>query len=340
VIAAVLAAVALTPFASGFDEPVHLAAAPGEKGRLYVVEQAGVIKVLVGRRIRARPFLNIISKVSSGGERGLLSVAFHPRYAKNRRFFVYYTDTNGDTRVVAYRSNGTVALPSSARVIFAEKQPYPNHNGGQLVFGPDGLLYIGLGDGGSGGDPDNNGQTLRTKLAKIWKLNVDRPGAKPQLVAYGLRNPWRFSFDRANGDLYIADVGQGEWEEIDYVARADRGLKNFGWAAYEGNARYDSRALLPGGKLTPPIAVYSHDEGCSVTGGFVYRGREQPNLRGRYYYGDYCSGNVWSLRVQGGKAVDLRREDFQVPGLTSFGEDNAGGLYAVSHSGRIFKVAG
>jgi glucose/arabinose dehydrogenase len=298
------------------------------------------VKVLVGRRIRARAFLDIRNRVSAGGERGLLSIAFHPNYAKNRRFFVYYTDTAGDTRVVEYRSNGTTALAGNARLLLFEKQPYSNHNGGQLLFGPDGLLYIGLGDGGSGGDPHNNGQTLRTKLAKIWKLNVDKRGAKPQMVAYGLRNPWRFSFDRANGDLYIGDVGQGEWEEIDYVVRGDRGVKNFGWAAYEGNERFDSRGLLPGGKLVFPIAVYSHDEGCSVTGGFVYRGRERPDLRGRYIYGDYCSGNVWTLRVQGGKAVDVRRESFTIPQLTSFGEDNDGGLYAVSHSGRIFRLAG
>ena len=341
--AAVLALVSpqqadVRPVASGFDEPVHLAAPAGEKGSLYVVEQAGVVRVLAGGKRRA--FLDIRPLVGSGGERGLLSLAFHPNYGKNRRFFVYYTNTAGDTRVAGYRSNGTVALPKTARVIFSERQPFPNHNGGQLAFGPDGLLYIGLGDGGSGGDPQNNGQTLRNKLAKIWKLDVDRSGAQPQLFAYGLRNPWRFSFDRKTGDLYIGDVGQNAWEEIDFIAGGDRRLRNFGWAAYEGNERYDSRALLDRGALTFPVLVYGRDDGCSVTGGFVYRGTARRDLQGRYFYGDYCSGTVWSLRVEGGKAVDVRREPFNVPALTSFGEDSAGGLYAVSHRGTISKIAG
>jgi glucose/arabinose dehydrogenase len=317
-------------------------AAAGEPARLYVVEQPGVIKVVQNGRVRPQPFLDIRSLVSSGGERGLLSVAFHPRYARNRLFYVDYTDTDGNTRVVEYRSNGTRAIPSSARQLFFERQPFANHNGGQLAFGPDGLLYIGLGDGGSGGDPNNNGQTFTTKLAKIWKLDVDRPGAEPVLVAYGLRNPWRFSFDRANGDLYIADVGQNAWEEIDYVARAQLGrVMNFGWAVYEGRATYDgSRQLDPSGRLVAPIQVYSHDLGCSVTGGFVYRGKARPDLVGRYFYGDYCSGTVWSLRVRGGKATSLRRELFRIPGLTSFGEDARAGLYAVSQSGTLYRIAG
>jgi glucose/arabinose dehydrogenase len=345
-VAAILAsalAVAAPPtvVARGLGPLTTLAAPLSEPGRLYVVEQRGVIRVIERGRVRAQPFLDIHTRVSSGGERGLFSVAFHPNYAKNHRLYVDYTDTAGNTRVVAYRSNGRTAIPSSAREIFYQRQPYANHNGGQLAFGPDGLLYIGLGDGGSGGDPNNYAQTFGTKLGKIWKLDVDRPGARPQLVAYGLRNPWRFSFDRATGDLYIADVGQNAWEEVDYVPRAQLAtLMNFGWAVYEGNATYDSsRTLDPRGALVPPVEVYSHDAGCSVTGGFVYRGKSRPDLVGRYFYGDYCSGIVWSLRIEDGKATDMRRETFRIPGLSSFGEDPRGGLYAVTEGGVVYRIA-
>jgi glucose/arabinose dehydrogenase len=326
----------------GLASPTHVASVASEPSRLYVVEQEGVIKVVDSGRVRAQPFLDIRRLVSSGGERGLLSVAFHPRYSTNRRFYVYYTDINGDTRVVEYRSNGQRAIPSSARLLLAERQPFPNHNGGQLAFGPDGLLYIGLGDGGSGGDPNDNGQTMTTKLAKIWKLDVDRRGATPDMVAFGLRNPWRFTFDRATGDLYIADVGQGEWEEIDYVARSQLGrVMNFGWAVYEGKAPFDrSRKLYPSGRLVWPVAVYSHGEGCSVTGGFVYRGKARPELAGRYFYGDYCSGTIWSLRMRNGRATSVRKEPYRIAGLTSFGEDARGGLYAVSESGVLYRIAG
>ena len=328
--------------ARGLDAPTHVTAPSSEPGRLYVVEQAGVIKVVDRGRVRAQPFLDIRNLVSSGGERGLLSVAFHPRYATNHLFYVDYTDTDGNTRVVEYRSDGTRAIPSSARQLFFEQQPFSNHNGGQLAFGPDGLLYIGLGDGGSGGDPNNNGQTFTTKLAKIWKLDVNKPDARPILVEYGLRNPWRFSFDRATGDLYIGDVGQNDWEEIDYVARAQLGrLSNFGWAVYEGRRPYDpNRTLDQRGPLVWPIAVYGHALGCSVTGGFVYRGKARPDLVGRYFYGDYCSGTIWSLRMKKGKPMGLRRERFTIPGLTSFGEDARGGLYAVSGGGTLYRIAG
>jgi glucose/arabinose dehydrogenase len=274
--------------------------APGIGG-IVVVERGGRIRMVEGRK--RHTFTSIGGLVSTGGERGLLSVAFHPRYATNHLFYVDYTDTDGNTRVVEYRSDGARAIPSSARQLFFEQQPFSNHNGGQLAFGPDGLLYIGLGDGGSGGDPNNNGQTFTTKLAKIWKLDVNKPGAEPILVEYGLRNPWRFSFDRATGDLDIGDVGQNAWEEIDYVARAQLGRpSNFGWAVYEGRRPYDqSRALDKRGPLVWPIAVYSHALGCSVTGGFVYRGKARRDLVGRYFYGDYCSGAIWSLRMTKGK---------------------------------------
>ena len=316
---------------------MHVAAAAGEPGRLYVVEQAGVIRVVVNGRLRATPFLDIRSLVRSGGEQGLLSVAFHPDYARTRRFYVNYTDLRGDTRVVEYRSSGTGALPGSARPLLRIAQPYANHNGGGIAFGPDGKLYVGMGDGGSGGDPENRAQDMGSQLGKLLRLDVDRAGAKPELVALGLRNPWRFSFDRASGDLWIADVGQGDWEEIDVLRAGWSGLPNFGWDIWEGRARFEDKPLGPG-RLVQPVAVYSHDAGCSVTGGFVYRGKAVPALAGRYLYGDYCSGTIWSLAAKGGKAVP-RREPFSVADLVSFAEDAAGELYSVSHGGTVYRVA-
>ena len=331
------AAVRLVPVLRGLDTPVHVAAPAGEPGRLYVVEQAGVIRVVVKGRLRAAPFLDIRSLVRSGGEQGLLSVAFHPDYARTRRFYVDYTDLRGDTRVVEYRSDGTRARTATRRELLRVAQPYGNHNGGGIAFGPDGKLYVGMGDGGSGGDPEDRAQDLRSQLGKLLRLDVDRAGAKPELVALGLRNPWRFSFDRATGDLWIADVGQGDWEEIDVLRAGWSGLPNFGWDIWEGRARFEDKPLGPG-RLVQPVAVYSHDAGCSVTGGFVYRGKAVPALSGRYLYGDYCSGTIWSLAAKGGKTVP-RREPFRVAELVSFGEDAAGELYAVSHGGTVYRVA-
>ncbi|MBI4172539.1 MAG: PQQ-dependent sugar dehydrogenase [Actinobacteria bacterium] len=331
------AAVRLVPVVRGLDAPVHVAALAGEPRRLYVVEQAGVIRVVVNGRLRAAPFLDIRSLVRSGGEQGLLSVAFHPDYARTRRFYVNYTDLRGDTRVVEYRSDGTRAQATTRRELLRVAQPYANHNGGGIAFGPDGRLYVGMGDGGSGGDPEDRAQDLRSQLGKLLRLDVDRAGAKPELVALGLRNPWRFSFDRATGDLWIADVGQGDWEEIDVLRAGWSGLPNFGWDVWEGRARFEDKPLGPG-RLAQPVAVYSHGAGCSVTGGFVYRGKAVPALAGRYLYGDYCSGTIWSLAAKGGKAVP-RREPFSVADLVSFGEDAAGELYAVSHGGTVYRVA-
>ena len=330
----------LVAVASGLEAPVHVAAPRSEPGKLYIVEQAGVIRVLEDGRLRTESFLDIRSIVQSGGERGLLSVAFHPRYAKNRLFYVNYTDLNGHTRVVEYRSDGTRALPSSRRELLFVRQPYANHNGGQLAFGPDGYLHVGMGDGGSAGDPENRAQNLGSRLGKLLRLNVDRRRAKWQIVAYGLRNPWRFSFDRETGDLYIGDVGQGSWEEIDYAPRISPGLENYGWNVFEGRSRFEDKQPNPSGKLVGPIAEYDHSEGCSVTGGFVYRGSALPEVRGRYFYGDYCSGTVWSLRVVGGKATEIRREPIRVDALSSFGEDARGELYLVAHGGMVYRLAG
>jgi glucose/arabinose dehydrogenase len=288
-----------------------------------------------------RTFLDIRSLVRSGGEQGLFSIVFHPNYAENRRFYINYTDVDGDTRVVEYRSNGRRAILSTRRQLLFVDQPYSNHNGGGLAFGPDGRLYIGMGDGGSGGDPENRAQNLGSRLGKMLTINVDRRGARPQIDAIGLRNPWRFSFDRANGDLYIGDVGQNAWEEIDYLPRARLPrLQNYGWDVFEGRARFEDKAPSRG-DLVSPIAVYRNSEdGCSVTGGFVYRGSKVGAARGRYFYGDFCSGTIWSLRVVDGRARQLRREPFQVSNLSSFGEDARGELYLVAQGGTIYRLGG
>jgi glucose/arabinose dehydrogenase len=330
----------LVPVAT-FSAPVYATSAPGEPGNLYVVEQAGRIIVLQNGTKRATPFLDIRPIVTSGGEQGLLSVAFDPGYQTNHQFYVDYTDRSGDTRVVRYRSNGRTGIASSARPLLYVKDFAVNHNGGQLQFGPDKLLYWGNGDGGGGGDPQHNGQSLARPFAKIMRTNPRV--AKPfwRVAAYGLRNPWRFSFDRANGDLYIGDVGQEKWEEIDYLRRG-AGIANFGWNRLEGRHPYDlSTQLLTRGAYHPPVAEYAHDQGCSVTGGYVYRGKAVPAAAGRYFYGDYCSGTIWSVKVVGGRARGLRREPFKVAGLSSFGEDASGELYLMSaNSGDVYRLAG
>jgi glucose/arabinose dehydrogenase len=328
--------------ASGFDNPVYVAATKSEPQNLYVVERPGRIRVLANGHLRAQPFLDIRSQVQSGyTEQGLLSVAFDPSYARNHRFFVYFNAKNGDVHVVEYHSNGTRAIPGSARLrLVVRHRANANHNGGQLQFGPDGFLYAGTGDGGGEGD-HNYSQNLSVLLGKLLRLDVNRPGAKWQLAAYGLRNPWRYSFDRATGDLYIGDVGQDAWEEIDFRSRAGvRQLTNYGWSVYEGRVKYKRERLTRGGKLVFPVTVYSHAGGnCSVTGGYVYRGAAVPAAKGRYFYGDYCTGKIWSLRVVGGKATSVRREPLNVPGLSSFGEDAADELYAVSLEGGIYRLA-
>jgi glucose/arabinose dehydrogenase len=323
--------------ASGLDSPVHVAAPRSERGRFYIVLQDGKIVVFENGRIRDQPFLDIDSLVTSGGEQGLLSVAFHPRYAQNRLFYVNYTDNDGHTRVVEYRSNGQKAVKRVRQLLFV-RQPYANHNGGQVAFGPDGRLYVGMGDGGAGGDPEDHAQNNGSQLGKLLALNVNKRGADWQIAGNGLRNPWRFSWDRATGALYIADVGQGSWEEIDYTPRNSPGLENYGWDVYEGRASFEQKELGPG-RLKQPIHVYNRANGCSVTGGFVYRGAAVSAARGRYFFGDYCSGRVWSLKVVDGRASGVRREAFRVGSLSSFGEDAAGELYLTSLEGSVYRLA-
>jgi glucose/arabinose dehydrogenase len=327
------------PFASGLSALTAIASTRAEPRRLYAVEQVGRIRYFVKGKLGGT-FLDIRDRVVSGGEQGLLGLAFHPAYARNHRFYVNYTDKSGHTRVVEFRSRNGRAVKSTARQLLFVRQPYANHNGGEVQFDSSGLLYVGMGDGGSAGDPGNRAQNMNDRLGKLLRINPLRRGAQWQIVGLGLRNPWRFSFDRANGDLYIGDVGQGEWEEIDYRPRAQiSSLANYGWKVFEGRARYSNTAV-GSGELVAPVYVYSHDDGCSVTGGYVYRGRAVAAAAGRYFFGDYCSGIVWSLRVQDGRAADVRREPFRVASLTSLGQDVAGELYFATGDGRILKLGG
>jgi glucose/arabinose dehydrogenase len=337
-----------------FDSPVYVSQPPGDD-RLYVVEQTGRVVRVASDGGEPQTFLDLTDLVTSGGEQGLLSMAFAPDFAESGLFYVDYTDMDGNTQVVEYSApQGRVADPGSARPVIEVDQPFSNHNGGQLQFGPDGLLYIGLGDGGSEDDPQRNGQDLGTLLAKILRIDprpdgekaygipagnpfVDTSGARPETYSYGLRNPWRFSFDRNTGDLWIGDVGQNEFEEIDGVARGDGAGANFGWSAYEGDARFNDDQSAP--DATRPVLTYSHDEGCSVTGGYVVRDAGLPSLFGRYLYGDFCQGQLRSFTARpGAPARDDHPAGIQVPSLSSFGEDSAGHLYATSLDGPVYRL--
>jgi glucose/arabinose dehydrogenase len=305
------------------------------------VEQHGVVRMVARGRLLARSFLDIRSRVRVTQLQGLLSLAFHPRYARNGRFYVLYTGRRGNLYVVELRSRGGRAVLRTARVILrAKASPHPlAHVGGHLAFGPDGKLYVGVGDG----LVPEAAQDLSSPLGKILRLDVEHLARPPEVAAFGLRNPWRFSFDRANGDLYVGDVGDLRWEEVNYVRRRPSIVPNFGWSAYEARQRVSWRPITVREALTFPIVAYRHARrGCSsVIGGYVYRGRELPSERGRYLYGDLCSGRVWSLRVVRGRTTEHRTEAVVVPRLlSSFGEDARGELYAVSlDGGAVYRLA-
>jgi glucose/arabinose dehydrogenase len=334
-----------------FSNPTYVTAPPGDRTRLFVVEQDGTIRVVQRGRKRDRPYLDIRDRVLAGGERGLLSMAFAPNYRKNGRFYVYYTQDGGDIKVVEFKGRRNRARKSSARTILTQDHStYSNHNGGQLEFGPDGRLYIGLGDGGGGGDPFGSGQNLGSHLGKILRINPHgkpriprsnpfrgRRGAKPAVYSYGLRNPWRFSFDRKTGDLVIADVGQSAWEEVDFVRRGRGSGANFGWNAFEGTHRYDDGTSAPG--RIAPVIEHSHSSGfCSITGGYVLRHRSYGSLRGTYVYGDLCEGVVRGARLGPGSAKDRRSLGVSVPSVSSFGEDSRGRVYAASLEGPVYRL--
>jgi glucose/arabinose dehydrogenase len=309
------------------------------------------VRLIEGGDPSPDPFLDLGEEISKGGEQGLLGLAFHPDHADNGLLYVDFTDSEGDTRVVEYHAERGAdrVEPGSARVLLTVDQPFSNHNGGHLVFGPDGMLYIGLGDRGSGGDPEDHGQRLDSLLGSILRIDVDgrdpgleyaippdnpfvgREGARAEIWQYGLRNPWRFSFDPSGG-FWIGDVGQNRLEEIDRVASAGGAGTNFGWNRFEGTASYAGGAPTDG-HAEPPVAEYGHDLGCSVTGGHVYRGVEIPALDGRYVYGDYCSGRIWTLPADAAaprSSEITERLGGPLPGLSSFGADAEGRLYVVA----------
>ena len=351
--------VQLLEIASGLSLPLYLTAPAGDLSRLFIVEKTGGIRIVKDGTLLPAPFLDISGQVTGGMEQGLLGLAFPPDYASTGRFVVHYTDTAGDTRLSVFQvsANPDIADPSSEQVILTADQPAPNHNGGQVAFGPDGFLYLGLGDGGGSNDPQGRGQDLSELLASILRVNVQsgtsytvpadnpfvaqQPATRPEVWSYGLRNPWRFSWDRANGDLYIADVGQNAREEINVAPAANGGGKgvNYGWSIMEGDQ------CLGGGQcdqtgLTLPTFQYNHPEGCSVIGGYVYRGSALPVLQGLYFYGDFCNGWVHSFRYAGGTATEVT--DWPAlrtaSPLNSFGEDAAGELYVLESSGRVSKI--
>lgn len=347
--------------ADDFASPVYVTAAPGYPGRLFVVEQGGLVRVIRDGEVLPEPFLDLTSRVSTGGERGLLGMAFHPRYPVNGWVFVNYTDVDGNTRIVRYTVPGDtpdVADPESRTEVLFVEQPFSNHNGGMLAFGPnDEMLYIGLGDGGDAGDPEDNGQDPGTLLGSMLRIDVntagegyfvpasnpffDAPDARDEVWAYGLRNPWRFSFDPATGDLYMGDVGQNEWEEISVQPGASPGGENYGWSVMEGTHCFDPPKGCNTTGLVRPVHEYGHDEGCSVTGGYVYRGAAIPELRGRYLFADYCSGWIRSFLLAGGEATDVQdhSDELGVEGnVVSFGRDEAGELYVVLHGGAVHRI--
>jgi len=329
---------------SGLQRPVDLQ--PDGSGRLFVIEKAGRIRIIENDQLIETPFLDITDRVgSNGNEQGLLGLAFHPQYAQNGRFFVNYTDNNGHDVIARFQVSGdpNIAEPNSEVKLLNVDDPFPNHNGGVLAFGPDGYLYAGLGDGGSQGDPFGNAQNTGVLLGKILRLDVDsaEPYAVPsdnpfgnEAWAYGLRNPWRLSFDKVTNDLYIGDVGQNTWEEIDFLPAGSPGGTNFGWNFREGAHDYKG-----GGpeSMVDPVAEYSHSEGgCSVTGGYVYRG-SMPEWNGIYLYGDYCTGMIWGLIHSDSGWQSQLLFDLDVT-ITSFGQDESGELYLLSDSGGVFRL--
>jgi glucose/arabinose dehydrogenase len=338
--------------ADGFQRPLFVTHSGDGSGRLFIVEQDGAIRVFTDGAILPDPFLDINDQVGSeSNEQGMLGLAFHPDYEQNGFFYINYTDVQGDTVIARFNvsADPNVADPASEKILLQVDQPFPNHNGGHLEFGPDGYLYFGLGDGGSQGDPNGNGQSLETYLAKLLRVDVnsgdpyaipaDNPfangGGLPEIWAYGLRNPWRFSFDIATGNLFIADVGQGQWEEVNFLPAGSPGGSNFGWNFLEGTHPYKGDA--PEG-LIAPVTEYEHGNRCSVTGGYAYRGQALPAWQGVYIYADYCSGEVFGLvhHADGSWESQLLYDTGFL--ITSFGLDEAGEIYVLDRSGGLYQL--
>jgi glucose/arabinose dehydrogenase len=355
---------ALELVATGLTEPVHVTHAGDGSGRLFVVERAGVVKIVQNGQLLPEPFADISLLVGDLGlEQGLLSIAFHPSFETNGRVFLSYTDLAWRNVLARYRVSATDPNkldPTSGEILFTQAQPFINHNGGLITFGPDGFLYMGIGDGGTANDPAFNGQNTQTLLGTIIRIDVDAlpvgyaippdnpfvgdPEALDEIWAFGLRNPWRFGFDRANGDLYVADVGQNQWEEVNVQPASSGGGENYGWNRYEGNHQFQPEVFPPHTPYVFPVLEYNHSEGCSITGGDVYRGSAIPALNGAYVFGEYCLGTIWAMtKTQSGAYVKSVILDTEL-GISSFGTDEAGELYvahlglALDAPGRVFRI--
>lgn len=352
------AAIQLTAAAAGFHRPIYATHAGDGTGRLFVLEQSGKIWILEDDARMPVPFLDVSALISPNAlsqrytEQGLLGLAFHPDYASSGAFFIYYTDLAGDTVVARYQvmpGQPYLAEPSSGKIIFQLSQPYGNHNGGHIEFGPDGYLYIALGDGGAANDPLGAGQNRGMLLGSILRLDVDSAfpyaippdnpfvddaAARDEIWAYGLRNVWRFSFDRATGDIYLADVGQNQWEEVNFQPASSRGGENYGWNVYEANT------IFAGGSApnhVAPFFAYSHSLGCSVTGGDVYRGGTIAALQAAYLFGDYCTGRIWASWRDSSltwRTIELMKTNMAI---SSFGEDEAGEVYVIDYAGALYR---
>ena len=352
--------IALTPIVSGLSSPVFVTHADDGSGRLFIVEQGGYVRIFTGGALLPQPFLDIHASISTGGERGLLGLAFHPRFEINRLFYVYFTNKAGSLAVSELRasaSNPNVRDTGWGRRLLTISHPLSNHNGGMMAFGPGDYLYIGTGDGGGGGDPNNRAQNVNSLLGKMLRIDVNgRTGSlayripplnpyvgktgRDEVYSRGWRNPWRFSFDRSTRNLFVGDVGQNRYEEIDRATKTGWWGKgaNYGWRVMEGNACYNpSSGCSTSGKVRP-ILVYDHSLGCSVTGGYVYRGAMWPTLRGGYLYGDYCTGRIWafdSAAASPVKGVQLLDTSLNI---SSFGEDENGEVYVVDHGGAVYRI--
>jgi glucose/arabinose dehydrogenase len=349
--------VKLAPIADAdFGEPVYVTQPPGNSTDLYVVDRTGEVDIVRDGKELPTPFLDISPKVSTDVEQGFLSIAFAPDYQSSGIFYAYYTGQDGNENVVEFKRSADspdVADPGSEREVLKMADYAANHNGGLLLFGTDGHMYIGTGDGGGAGDPERNGQNLGSLLGKILRIDpaqsgnepytvpaenpfAGRAGARPEIYSYGLRNPWRFSFDSATNALYIGDVGQDNWEEVDAVPSGKGAGANFGWSAFEGDAPFNSGQSAPG--AIKPLLVYSHDEGCSINGGYVVHDPALPSLAGRYLYSDFCSGDIRSFKLEGTKAAGDKSTGLQTQSPTSFGTDNAGHIYVTSLNGPVFQI--
>ena len=364
-----------------FENPLYMTNYPNNNQKLLVVEQNGIIKIIENNKIQKIPFLDISNKVHQplypADEMGMLGLAFDPNFNQNNFFYINYVNRKEYTIISRFKVKDNLGNAESEEILIKLKQPYPNHNGGNIEFGPDGYLYIGIGDGGSSGDPENRAQNLSNLFGTIlridintdkgYKIPVDNPFydsayAKKEIWSYGLRNPWRFTFDKKTGDMYIGDVGQWDWEEIDFESHDSKGGLNFGWNILEGNHCYKEHKLCESKDFTLPIFEYPHDanylktligwrqkdvNGCSVTGGYVYRGKNKPKLYGRYFFGDYCTGKVWSLKNndQNGN-IDIKEHTNELLKtmnkkqfyLSSFGEDEDGELYLIDYSGNLYSI--